>query len=299
MDEDLKTNLYAFIEYIQVERNYSEYTVKFYRRDIEHFYMFMVEQGISHLEDVEYFDARLYLTKLYEKEYSRTSLARKISSLRSFFKFLMREKIVKENPFTLISQSKKQLKIPKFFYEEEMEKLFEVCQGNTNLDFRNLSLLEVLYSTGIRVSECANIKLNDIDFDFETIHVKGKGKKERIVLFGTFANDALNNYIKNARPLLMNKSNHEYLFVNYRGTPLTTRGIRHILNNLISKAALTGKMHPHMLRHTFATHLLNNGADLRTVQELLGHENLSSTQIYTHVTKEQLRKTYLNYHPRA
>ncbi|KYD08245.1 tyrosine recombinase XerC [Heyndrickxia sporothermodurans] len=299
MDENLKTNLYAFIEYIQVERNYSEYTVKFYRQDIENFFMFMAEQGISKLEDVEYFDARLYLTKLYEKEYSRTSLARKISSLRSFFKFLMREKTVKENPFTLISQSKKHLKIPKFFYEEEMEKLFEVCQGNSTLDFRNLSLLEVLYSTGIRVSECANIKLSDIDFDFETIHVKGKGRKERIVLFGTFASEALNNYIKNARPLLMNKTDHEYLFVNFRGTPLTTRGIRHILNNLISKAALTGKMHPHMLRHTFATHLLNNGADLRTVQELLGHENLSSTQIYTHVTKEQLRKTYLSHHPRA
>lgn len=300
MDEKYKNILYAFIEYIQIERNYSEYTVKFYRQDIEQFYLFMIEQGISSLNKVEYFDARLYLTKLYEKKYSRTSLARKISSLRSFYRFLMREQLVKENPFSLLSQSKKQSKIPKFFYEEEMEKLFDVCNGESNLDKRNLTLLEILYSTGIRVSECANIKIKDIDLEFDTILVKGKGKKERIVLFGNFANEALKDYINHSRPLLMkNAQNHEFLFVNFRGNPLTERGIRHILNDIISKAALTGKMHPHMLRHTFATHLLNNGADLRTVQELLGHENLSSTQIYTHVTKEQLRKSYLSHHPRA
>ncbi|GIN83711.1 tyrosine recombinase XerC [Heyndrickxia sporothermodurans] len=300
MDENQKTALYAFIEYIQIERNYSEYTVRFYRQDIEHFFLFMIEQGISNLDDIEYFNARLFLSTLFENGYNRSSLARKISSLRSFYKFLMREKVVKENPFALLSQSKKQMRIPKFFYEEEMEKLFQVCSGETYLDVRNLTLLEILYATGIRVSECANIKVKDIDLEFDTILVKGKGKKERIVLFGNYANVALKDYINKSRPMLMkNALNHEYLFVNFRGNPLTERGIRHILSDIISKAALTGKMHPHMLRHTFATHLLNNGADLRTVQELLGHENLSTTQIYTHVTKEQLRKTYLSHHPRA
>ncbi|GIN37540.1 MULTISPECIES: tyrosine recombinase XerC [Heyndrickxia] len=300
MNENLEACLYAFMEYIQIERNYSEYTVKFYRQDIEHFYLFMNEQGITELGNVEYFDARLYLTTLFEKEYSRPSLARKISSLRSFYKFLMREQIVKENPFVFLSQAKRQLKIPKFFYEEEMEKLFQACEGDSALDVRNLALLEILYATGIRVSECASIQLKDINLEFDTILVRGKGKKERIVLFGDFANRALCNYIDHSRHKLMkNKDNHEYLFVNFRGTPLTERGIRYILNDLINKAALTGKMHPHMLRHTFATHLLNHGADLRTVQELLGHENLSSTQIYTHVTKEHLRKTYLSHHPRA
>jgi integrase/recombinase XerC len=300
MNGSLDKFLNSYIEYIQIERNYSEYTIKFYRQDIEYFFMFMSEQSILELENVEYFDARLYLTKLYSNEYSRASLARKISSLRSFYKYLMREKIVVENPFALISQPKKQLRVPKFFYEEEIEKLFQACEDDTPLGIRNRALLEVLYSTGIRVSECANIQLKDIDFDFDAILVMGKGRKERIVLFGTFAHNAMDNYINHSRKqLIQTNSTHSYLFVNYRGTPLTVRGIRHILNKLIENAALTGKMHPHMLRHTFATHLLNNGADIRTVQELLGHEFLSSTQIYTHVTKEHLRNTYLAHHPRA
>lgn len=300
MNEVLENCLVSYIEYIQIEKNYSEYTIKFYRQDIEHFFMFMNEQGISDLQKVEYFDARLYLTQLYSSKYKRASLARKISSLRSFYKFLMREKIVVENPFALLIQPKKELRIPKFFYQEEMEKLFQVCDGPSPLEKRNKALLEILYSTGIRVSECANIQLKDIDFDFDAILVNGKGNKERIVLFGSFARVALHDYINTARnQLMLTAAPHHQLFVNYKGTPLTVRGIRHILNSVIEKAALTGKMHPHMLRHTFATHLLDNGADIRTVQELLGHEYLSSTQVYTHVTKEHLRKTYIAHHPRA
>ncbi|MBS4172507.1 tyrosine recombinase XerC [Bacillus sp. FJAT-49736] len=300
MNEVLENCLFSFIEYIQIEKNYSDYTIKFYRQDIEHFFMFMSEQSISNLSEVEYFDARLYLTGLYTSEYSRASMARKISSLRSFYKFMMREKIVSENPFALLTQPKKELRIPKFFYQEELEKLFQACEGESPLDIRNKALLEILYSTGIRVSECANIELKDIDFEFDAILVKGKGKKERFVLFGSFANNALQHYINTARSQLMqNTAPHSFLFVNYKGNPLTVRGIRHILNSLIERAALTGKMHPHMLRHTFATHLLNNGADIRTVQELLGHEYLSSTQVYTHVTKEHLRNTYMAHHPRA
>ncbi|MCM3022483.1 tyrosine recombinase XerC [Heyndrickxia ginsengihumi] len=300
MNDEQHHYLNSFIEYMQVEKNYSEYTIQYYRQDLEDFFLFMSEQGISALTTVEYSDGRLYLTELYQHQYSRASVARKISSLRSFYKFLMREKFVNENPFALLSQPKQHVQLPKFFYEEELEQLFQACDGEEFLSIRNRTLLEILYATGIRVSECVNIQLQHIDFDFETIVVKGKGKKERIVLFGHFASDALWKYIHQARTGLMeNASSHSYLFVNFRGEPLTDRGVRYILNKLIQKAALTGKMHPHMLRHTFATHLLNNGADLRTVQELLGHESLSSTQVYTHVTKEHLRKTYMSYHPRA
>ncbi|WP_018660051.1 tyrosine recombinase XerC [Heyndrickxia acidiproducens] len=300
MNVELSGRLRSFLEYMQIEKNYSEYTIQFYRQDLEDFFAFMSEQGISSLAQVEYLDGRLFLTKLYEQHYSRASAARKISSIRSFFKFLMREKLVGENPFALLSQPKKHKRLPKFFYEEEMEQLFSACEGEDDLSIRNKALLETLYATGIRVSECVQIKMKDIDFDFETIHVTGKGRKERIVLFGHFAGDAINKYMEKSRPALTgNAKAHPYLFVNARGGPLTSRGVRYILNEIIKKASLTGKIHPHMLRHTFATHLLNHGADLRTVQELLGHENLSSTQVYMHVTKEHLRKTYMSFHPRA
>lgn len=298
MNENLNVLLQSFITYLQIEKNYSQYTIEHYRKDIESFFEFMAEEALT-IEQVEYFNARLYLTKLYEREYARASVSRKISSLRSFFHFLVREKKVSENPFAFVSQPRAEKRLPKFFYEEELEKLFDSCDTSTPLGKRNLALLELLYATGIRVSECAQIQLRDIDFYLATLLVRGKGSKERYVPFGSFAHEALQSYIQDAREALLNGKEHSYLFVNFRGDPLTPRGIRHILNNLMTKASLNSKIHPHMLRHTFATHLLNNGADLRTVQELLGHVNLSSTQVYTHVTKEHLRRAYMNHHPRA
>ncbi|GIN18953.1 MAG TPA: tyrosine recombinase XerC [Bacillus bacterium] len=299
MKENLALAMNRFLEYLQIEKNYSSYTVEFYKKDIEHFSLFMQEQSIATFNDVKYFDARLYVSSLYERHYARTSAARKISSLRSFFKFLLREKIVDENPFILVIQPKKGVRLPSFLYEEEMEQLFSSCDDRTPLGKRNLALMELLYATGIRVSECANIQLDDVDFDLSTILVKGKGKRERYVPFGIFASQALESYINGARSLLFDRSDHRNLFVNARGGPLTARGIRHVLNEVMKKASLSGKIHPHMFRHSFATHMLNNGADMRTVQELLGHTHLSSTQVYTHVTKEHLRKTYINSHPRA
>ncbi|MBD8004009.1 tyrosine recombinase XerC [Bacillus norwichensis] len=295
----MKDQIRSFLEYLQIEKNYSSYTVEFYKKDIEHFCLFMKEQSIEMFDDVEYFDARLYVSSLYEQQYARTSAARKISSLRSFFKFLLREKIVHENPFILVIQPKKGVRLPSFLYEEEMQQLFDSCDDSTPLGKRNLALIELLYATGIRVSECANIMMNDIDFDFSTILVKGKGRKERYVPFGIFAAKAIESYMNDARSMLVRGSEHRSLFVNARGGPLTERGIRHVLNDIMKKASLSGKIHPHMFRHSFATHMLNNGADMRTVQELLGHTHLSSTQVYTHVTKEHLRKTYMNSHPRA
>lgn len=296
---DATVTLKLFIEYLQIEKNCSQYTIDYYQEDLRDFFMFMSEQAVENLSDVSYYDARLYLTKLYNQQLARRSVARKISSLRSFYTFLLREKLVKENPFSLVKLPKAEQRLPNFFYEEEIRQLFEVCRSDTPLDQRNQALLELLYGTGIRVGECAQIHVRDIDLTLSTVLVRGKGHKERYVPFGSFATEALHMYIENGRKKLLQKNSHDVLFVNFRGGPLTTRGIRLILNKMIEKTALNGKIHPHMLRHSFATHLLNNGADLRTVQELLGHANLSSTQVYTHVSNEHLRKTYMAHHPRA
>ncbi|PDM41255.1 tyrosine recombinase XerC [Parageobacillus yumthangensis] len=299
--ENSKIALKLFIEYLQVEKNYSQYTIVCYQRDVEQFFEFMNEQGIHHLHEVTYNDVRLYLTKLYEQKQSSRSISRKISSLRSFYKFLLREKKVKENPFALVALPKKEQKIPNFLYEQELEKLFYVNDVNTAIGQRNQAILELLYATGVRVSECCHIQLSDIDFSVSTILIHGKGNKQRYVPFGRFAKEALERYIHHGRRELLQKakSAHAYLFVNARGNPLTPRGVRYILDEIVKKAALTQNISPHVLRHTFATHLLNEGADMRTVQELLGHAHLSSTQVYTHVTKDRLRHIYLHTHPRA
>jgi integrase/recombinase XerC len=299
--ENSKIALKLFIEYLQIEKNYSQYTIVCYQRDVEQFFEFMNEQGIHHLHEVTYNDVRLYLTKLYEQKQSSRSISRKISSLRSFYKFLLREKKVKENPFALAALPKKEQKIPNFLYEQELESLFYVNDVNTAIGQRNQAILELLYATGVRVSECCHIQLSDIDFSVSTILIHGKGNKQRYVPFGRFAKEALERYIHHGRRELLQKAKnaHAYLFVNARGNPLTPRGVRYILDEIVKKAALTQNISPHVLRHTFATHLLNEGADMRTVQELLGHAHLSSTQVYTHVTKDRLRHIYLHTHPRA
>lgn len=300
MEQNVNNSLKMFIEYLQIEKNYSQYTIEHYHRDIREFFMFMSEQSITGLEEVKYLDVRIYLTKLYDNKLARKSVARKVSCLRSFFKFLVREKIVVENPFALASIPKAEKKLPEFFYEEELQQLFNVCETKTQLGKRNKALLELLYATGMRVSECSQIRMKDLDMHLSTVLVHGKGNKERYIPFGSFAHDALQIYIQNGRKELLKKENpNDYLFLNFRGGPLTPRGIRLILNKLIEQSSLTGNIHPHMLRHTFATHLLANGADMRTVQELLGHAFLSSTQVYTHITNEYLKKTYMNHHPRA
>ncbi|WP_210363809.1 tyrosine recombinase XerC [Bacillus sp. REN3] len=300
MEPNVNNSLKLFIEYLQIEKNYSQYTIEHYQHDIREFFMFMSEQGIPSVGDVEYSDTRIYLTKLFDHQLSRKSVARKISCLRSFYKYLLREKMVEENPFSLVSTPKLEKRLPDFFYEQELSRLFDACETDTPLGKRNKAILELLYATGMRVGECCQVQLKDIDFSLSTVLVHGKRKKERYVPFGSFAHDALEDYILNGRrELLKSKQDHGFLFVNFRGGPLTDRGIRDVLNRLIEKSALTGKIHPHKLRHTFATHMMSNGADMRTVQELLGHANLSSTQVYTHVTKEHLRNIYLSHHPRA
>jgi len=290
-----------FSDYLIHERHYSELTRKAYMEDIHHFQMFLSETGSDSLEEISVQEARIYLGYLTDKEYSRNSMSRKISSLRSFYQFLLKNSKIEENPFSYLSMKKQSFILPNFFYSEEMEKLFEAAQGNKPLDYRNVALLEILYGTGIRVSECRTAKLPNLDLDMSMMLVQGKGNKERYVPFGHYAAIALENYLAECRTPLMKKygKDHDYLFVNHHGDPITSEGIQYILNQIIKKSSLTANIHPHMLRHTFATHLLNNGADMRTVQELLGHASLSSTQIYAHVTKEHLQQDYKKFHPRA
>ncbi|MGM7701161.1 tyrosine recombinase XerC [Pseudalkalibacillus sp. Hm43] len=295
----MEEHIRLFIEYLQIEKNSSSHTILNYQKDIEDFVDFTKQQGLDQFAAVSYVHVRHYLTILHEKEYARKTVARKISSLRSLYRFLLREEFVSENPFQMASLPRKTERLPKFFYQEELEELFKVSDLTTPLGQRNQTLLEILYGTGIRVSELCQLTVKDIDTNIETILVQGKGRKERYVPIGSYALESLNRYLNDGRKKLMKTHSHDKLFVNYRGEPLSHKGVRKILQKMIKSTSLTMKITPHMMRHTFATHLLNEGADLRAVQELLGHAQLSSTQIYTHVTKDRLQELYRSYHPRA
>lgn len=299
--EDFVGKRRDFITYLQIEKNASPYTIKFYKDDLQSYFLFLTREGIQALKDVDAKVVRLFLTELYKKDLSRRTVSRKISSLRSFYRFLEREDEEYSNPFIHIHLPKQERPVPGFLYKEELEKLFDVSDLSKPMGQRDQALLEVMYGTGIRVSECQGLQLADIDFSIGTIFVRGKGRKERYVPFGRFAEIALETYFEDGRAKLLEQTDvkTDAVFLNARGNPLTTRGIRHVFDKMVENAALTINLHPHKLRHTFATHLLNEGADLRTVQELLGHENLSSTQIYTHVTKSHLREVYMKTHPRA
>ncbi|MFR1798868.1 MAG: tyrosine recombinase XerC [Enterococcus casseliflavus] len=290
-----------FFRYLIVERGYSEKTKKAYQEDMNDFFHFLKESGNEDPLAVEYRDVRVYLSYLTERGYSRNSISRKMASLRSFYQFLTKHEIVKENPFAYIHLKKKNAKLPRFFYEKEMDALFQSVAGDEPLQQRNQALLEVLYGSGLRVSECSSLTLGALDWESGVLLIHGKGNKDRYVPFGSYSQAAVKRYLSSGRKQLMEKQNkeHEVLFVNHLGDGITATGIEYVLNQIIRKSSLDSKIHPHMLRHTFATHLLNNGADMRTVQELLGHANLSTTQIYAHVTKDSLQKNYRQFHPRA
>ncbi|MCM3756706.1 tyrosine recombinase XerC [Sporosarcina aquimarina] len=299
MDEQTIQIRNEYIMYVRLEKNYSVHTVSEYEKDVDEFLEFLKTEGILTIESITYQEARLFASRLYERELSRATISRKISSVRSFFRFANSRYDINDTAFRLLHHPKKEERLPAFFYVEELEKLFDSCLGEKPRDLRDRALLELLYATGIRVSELTSISLSDIDNDLGIVRVMGKGRKERYVPFGSFAQSAIERYIENSRSLLMKNTKHDRLFVNLRGGPLTERGVRHVLDAIVERASIQSNVYPHMLRHTFATHLLSAGADMRTVQELLGHSDLSSTQIYTHTTKEHLRRTYMNTHPRA
>ncbi len=294
------TWLDKYLQYLIADRHYSLKTKQAYADDIHEFINFMnTNNDFHHFAEVSFNDIEAYLTYLDEKQLARSSVARKVSSLRAFYNFLVRNEYVKDNPFINVELKKKPKRLPEFFYEKEMETLIAAASGDSPLAQRNQALIEVLYATGIRVSECVNLTLGQIDFDLKVMLIHGKGDKDRYVSFGQYALRALQRYLQDGRPKLLRNHQHDVVFVNHLGEPLTSTGIEYILKQIIKKTDLTANIHPHMLRHTFATQMLNHDADLRTVQELLGHSSLSTTQIYTHVTMEHLQKDYRNHFPRA
>ncbi|GKQ42717.1 tyrosine recombinase XerC [Companilactobacillus sp. RD055328] len=291
-----------FITYLTIDRNYSEETIKAYRDDINIFVRFLKDQGdFKGFENVGSIDIDSYLEYMDNKEYSIDTVQRRISSLRSFYKHLQRNQLITNDPFDLVQLKRKSRKLPRFFYQKEIDILFKAVQGDTPLMQRNSVILELLYGTGMRVSELADLTLSQIDMGMNVILVHGKGNKDRYVPFGEYAKKSLKKYLSEGRMQLVEKNNEksDYLLINKNGVKITSRGIEYVLDQLIKKTSLTADIHPHMLRHTFATHMLDNGADMRTVQELLGHSSLSTTQIYTHVTMEHLQKDYRNFFPRS
>lgn len=298
---DILTLLDKYKRHLLEERKYSEHTVGSYWNDLLDYYNFLKSRNINFL-DISSITAREYAYHLVKKPLKPSSVNRKISSVRNFYRFLILEEHLEANPFDQIESIKTEQKLPRYIYSNDIEALFKSIDTNDYLGNRNYAILELLYGTGIRVSELCNIKLQDIDFYNDSILIAGKGGKERYVPMHEFVKDSLLNYINTSRKYLLSQGDQDdidTLFINHRGGPLTTRGVRVILNNITDQAALNLQISPHMLRHSFATHLLDNGADLRSVQELLGHENLSTTQIYTHVSKEKLQESYMKYHPRA
>ncbi|MES5411062.1 tyrosine recombinase XerC [Staphylococcus hominis] len=285
-----------FLNMLKVERNFSEHTLKAYHDDLAQFNQFL-EQELLNLRTFEYKDARNYLSYLYSNNLKRTTVSRKISTLRTFYEFWMTQDTSVNNPFIQLVHPKKEQYLPQFFYEEEMEALFNTVSNDAKKGLRDRVVIELLYATGIRVSELVNIKVMDLDMNLPGVKVLGKGNKERFVPFGEFCRQSIEQYLEKFKPL--KGKSHPYLIVNMKGDPITERGIRYLLNDVVKRTAGVTEIHPHKLRHTFATHLLNQGADLRTVQSLLGHVNLSTTGKYTHVSNQQLRKVYLNAHPRA
>jgi len=300
----MKEKIDQFVLYLRNERRYSELTIQAYQRDLEEFEAFLMKSGGLQFDQIGYQDVRLFVAFLTEKQLSRSTIARKLSSLRSFFNYALQRNWTAVNPLELIQYKSKKQRLPEFFYENEINSILEAAEKDEHPSaLRNIALLELLYATGMRVSECCELTIQQIDFTLQIIRVIGKGNKERIVPVGDQAIRAIRQYQMELREELLNKVPQspysEYLFLSDKGKPLTAAQVRTILNRLVDKHGLNLSIHPHKLRHTFATHLLNNGADMRSVQELLGHVDLSSTQIYTHVTKDKLKETYLKVHPRA
>ncbi len=294
-----------FERYHSVEKNSSEKTIINYRNDLQQFFDYVFEKPF-HQEPIfqpQRLQIRGYMAYLREKDYARSTVARKLAALRSFYRFLCREQIIGVNPFLHVPTPKKEKKLPSFLYIQEINELMDAPDCTTPAGKRDRAVLEMLYAAGIRVGELMGLDLQDADLERGMVLVFGKGSKERLVPMGSKAIEALNDYLQNGRPILLEKRKEtgaeEALFLNQTGRRLSDRSVRRILDKYVHQVAILRKISPHTLRHTFATHMLDAGADLRTVQELLGHVNISTTQIYTHVTRAQLKSVYRKAHPRA
>ncbi len=282
-----------FMRYLEIEKNYSSHTILNYKLDLEDFSRFLAG---TELEKIDYLALRKYLAVLKEKNLGNRTVGRRLSALRSFFRFLSREGYLKTNPILMLSSPKLDKHLPSFMTEEEVKKLIESAFAKNESDLlglRDRAILETFYSSGLRISELVGLNLDDIDFISGIVKIRGKGKKERIVPIGEAALLTIRKYLDKR------KKQSTVIFLNNNSSRLTTRGVRYILVKYLHLAQARPGISAHTFRHSFATHLLNRGADLRTVQELLGHANLSTTQIYTHLTTEKLKNVYDKAHPHA
>lgn len=290
MDDQL---IDSFLNYLRATKAKSENTTKAYAEDLFQFLEYLKQRKLSEpvLLNINHLHIRGFLAHLRDRELSKRTVARKLSTLRSFYKYLIVEGFTKENVAKMVQAPKTSKRLPLFLYPQEIERLLSAPKKDI-LGIRDRAILELLYATGMRVGELVALKIGDINFGANYIIVFGKGSKERIVFFGQKAAESLDEYLIKSRPHLVKNFECDSLFLNKNGTQLSDRSVRRIIDKYVKAAALSSNISPHTFRHTFATHMLNNGADLKTVQELLGHSSLSTTQIYTHVTKERLKEVY-------
>ncbi len=288
----MKKNIEQFCSFLKSEKNVSVHTLTAYTKDLEEFLLFTDKKA----GDIDNLDIRSFLASLHHKKLKKSSISRKLATIRSFFNYLQREGIVKRNPARLVASPKIQRTLPRFLTVDEAFALMDSPKGDIFQAARDKAILELLYSSGVRVSELTALDINDFDIKESLVRVKGKGKKERILPIGSKSIEAIKNYLPE-RILLKKKS--QALFLNTQGGRLTQRSIRRIVDKYGRMIAIKGNLSPHALRHTFATHLLHGGADLRSIQELLGHSSLSTTQKYTHVDIAHLIEVYDKAHPMA
>lgn len=290
-----------YLDYLHYQKNYSQLTISSYHHEILQFKDYMISEGLQDFNDVSYMFLRGFLLKLHEQGLSHATINHKLTSLRSFYRYLQKEELVKDNPFLLIESLKTPQKNPDFLYVDEIIDLLDSIETKTPLGRRNKAMLELMYASGLRCSEVVHLTLQQIDFKQQILLIHGKGRKDRYVPFHDYAAEWLESYILEDRPNLMKVQNqeHDFVFVNKNGGQMTNRGVENVIDRVTQKYDPTKKIHPHTFRHSFATHLLERGVDLRTVQELLGHENLSTTQVYTHVTNQYLKEVYDESHPRS
>jgi len=303
MVKDLRWWQEKFLLHLQIERNYSEHTVSNYKRDISFFILFLeaLDPSLTKMKTLPRMILKRYISELRKRSYDKATISRKMAALRSFYRFLIAEGYAKENPFADLPNPKQEKKLPMFLTEEQVERLLTIDFPNNFSGTRNKAVLEVLYSTGGRVSEIAGIKIDDLDLTRGLVSLFGKGRKQRLAALGRYALSAIEKYIprREAR-LAKTKRETQALFINKNGGPLSSRSIEAIVTKALIMAGLWKRgLSAHTLRHSFATHLLNRGADLRFVQEMLGHKNLSTTQIYTHLSTDKLREVYDRAHPHA
>jgi len=297
-EQGMREKLDQFLGFLKHERNASSHTIASYKRDLSQLASYLEEKKVG-LKEIDHVVIRGFLARLHERENKKSTVARKLAAIRSFLQFCMNKKWLEDNPARAVATPKQERHVPSFLSEDEMEKFLDLPRSDDPLDLRDKAALELLYATGMRVSELVGVNLDDVNFSERLVRVRGKGKKERIIPFGRKAEESLALYVRVRPRINKGQIEEDALFLNFRGERLTSRSVERIVDKYLHLTALRREISPHSLRHSFASHLLSRGADLRAIQELLGHESLSTTQKYTHLDLRQLLEVYRKSHPRS